>query len=444
MLITPLAKGVSKSGDGYLFPSVLLDDATGNQTAWSFIYEVNKAAGNDTGILINMTDTASPGTSLLIDAQVGGVSKFRVDTTGTGTFAGGLNVGAGTIQPISNNVTLSLNTTKTFSAANNAIKMLGGAVSNTTGQFNGVAILPTYNQTSGDASNTDLLINRTETSVGSGLQRLLQLKTGGVTKFEVDNLGHTNVYGILSVAGVVGVLGNNNTLTLGYGNSHNSAGDHIRMMLSESNTATTGQVNAINITPTYNQTSGTASNTDLLINRTETAIGSGSQLLIDAKVDDASKFNVDNTGSIVTTGTISSGPLSVNDKSSMTAIGGFAIKLTNKTGTTTVAGQLVQADTTTDFAFATAASAADDVVGIVLDAGVGDGSEAWVVVSGMADVLVDSGGCTRGDRLIASTTSGSAEVWNTGGAVATHFLEIGHCIETVVGTGLARCILHFN
>jgi hypothetical protein len=57
---------------------------------------------------------------------------------------------------------------------------------------------------------------------------------------------------------------------------------------------------------------------------------------------------------------------------------------------------------------------------------------------------MDGGGSARGDRIISSGTAGSADVWNTGGAVATHFQEIGHCIETRTGAGLARCVLHFN
>ena len=57
---------------------------------------------------------------------------------------------------------------------------------------------------------------------------------------------------------------------------------------------------------------------------------------------------------------------------------------------------------------------------------------------------MDTGGSARGDRIISSATAGSGDVWNVGGAVATHFQEIGHCIETRVGTGLARCVLHFN
>ena len=146
--------------------------------------------------------------------------------------------------------------------------------------------------------------------------------------------------------------------------------------------------------------------------------------------------------------TIPTLPLDVKAKAGITAIGGYAIKLTNKTGGNTVAGQLVVTSiplgADTDDAFETAAASADNVIGVVLDVGVADGSEAWIVISGIADVLMNGGGSVRGDRIISSSTAGSADVWNTGGAVATHFLEIGHCIETRIGAGLARCVLHFN
>ena len=100
--------------------------------------------------------------------------------------------------------------------------------------------------------------------------------------------------------------------------------------------------------------------------------------------------------------------------------------------------------TAIDDAFKTISASDENIIGIVLEVGVADGSEAWIVVNGIADVLMDSGGSARGDRIISSATAGSADVWNVGGAVATHFQEIGHCIETRTGAGLARCVLHFN
>ena len=65
---------------------IVLDEATGDEAALTLDYTTNKAAGNDTGLLINQTDTLSNGISKLMDLQVGGVSKFSVGGTGTVTF----------------------------------------------------------------------------------------------------------------------------------------------------------------------------------------------------------------------------------------------------------------------------------------------------------------------------------------------------------------------
>jgi hypothetical protein len=61
-----------------------LDDATGNEIAHTFSYTANKlTSGDDTGLLISKTDTASPGTSLLLDCQTDAASVFSVDDVGT-------------------------------------------------------------------------------------------------------------------------------------------------------------------------------------------------------------------------------------------------------------------------------------------------------------------------------------------------------------------------
>ena len=68
-----------------------LSAATGNEVAYNLSYTTNKAtSGDDTGLLVAMTNTASPGTSLLLDLQVtnGGGTKFKVDAGGNVTPAG--------------------------------------------------------------------------------------------------------------------------------------------------------------------------------------------------------------------------------------------------------------------------------------------------------------------------------------------------------------------
>ena len=147
---------------------------------------------------------------------------------------------------------------------------------------------------------------------------------------------------------------------------------------------------------------------------------------------------------------------SVMEKSGMTPIGGIAIKLTNKTGANSIAGQLVRADTANNDAVKLTSVDEEETIGVFLDAGISDGSEAWVVVSGIADVAMeDNTTATRGNWVRTSTTVGEegyADATNAtppSPAAFSHFNEIGNCIETVTATGigthvLARCVLHFN
>lgn len=79
----------------------------------------------------------------------------------------------------------------TTGAAATWIKLGEATSSATSGTVNPVAITPTYNQSSGTAANTDLLINRTETAVGSGQQLLIQGQTGGTTRYYVTAGGAT-------------------------------------------------------------------------------------------------------------------------------------------------------------------------------------------------------------------------------------------------------------
>ena len=75
----------SADGDTQITPTtaIVLDQATGNEIGVDISYTVNKAtSGNDTGLRVSMTDTASPGTSFLIDGQVGGSTVFSINELG--------------------------------------------------------------------------------------------------------------------------------------------------------------------------------------------------------------------------------------------------------------------------------------------------------------------------------------------------------------------------
>lgn len=158
---------------------------------------------------------------------------------------------------------------------------------------------------------------------------------------------------------------------------------------------------------------------------------------------------ISNTGDITQNGT---GRFIESSKFKMTSIGGYAIKLTNKTGGNTVQGQTVKADTATDDGVILTAADDNECFGVFLDAGIADDAEAWVVIAGIADVAMgDDEAATHGNWVETnSAEAGYADATSGSPAAAPqHFNEIGHCIETVAAGGggthiLARCVLHFN
>ena len=75
--------GFSTNGNGYSFPAVTLSNATGDEVAFQIDYTTNKAtSGNDSGFIINQTDTLSPGTSYLQQWKVAGVAKVFFTNAG--------------------------------------------------------------------------------------------------------------------------------------------------------------------------------------------------------------------------------------------------------------------------------------------------------------------------------------------------------------------------
>lgn len=139
----------------------------------------------------------------------------------------------------------------------------------------------------------------------------------------------------------------------------------------------------------------------------------------------------------------------------VTEIGGLCIKLTNKTGATSLKGYLCEPSSGTANAFSVCATDEPDIIGIVYgdDNGnqVADGEECWVVIQGIAEVYF--GGNTTLEHFARNNIA--ADSYSNGQAVSEaapsspfatdkHFLEIGHVIESRVGAGLAKVVLHFN
>lgn len=132
--------------------------------------------------------------------------------------------------------------------------------------------------------------------------------------------------------------------------------------------------------------------------------------------------------------------------------GGQAIKLTNKTGAATVKGYLAKASSTNDNAVTLCNIDDADPIGVFYESGIADGQECWIVKSGIADVYYS-------DSTVRGYFARNGETGDTGAtngmaftetlpvpplATDSHFREIGHCIQTRTGAGLAKTVLHFN
>jgi len=121
---------------------------------------------------------------------------------------------------------------------------------------------------------------------GTGTARDIRIIAGGNQYLEVKNLGSTtggfNFVGLTtSTANAIG------TRFTSWGSS-----------------ATSGTNIGISWAATYNQASGTAANTDLLFNRTETALGSGTQNLFDFQVGGSSRGRLTNKGVFLPSGAV--------------------------------------------------------------------------------------------------------------------------------------------
>ncbi len=160
--------------------AILLADQDGNA-----VLSVD-TTNNRVGVM-----TAAPGYALDV------TGTFH--SSGTAYFDNSINL-VGTLNAPANDGVITILSRSYTVAKAAAINVATGTWTNTDGGTSqAVAIKPVYNQASGAASNTDLLINRTETAVGSGAQYLINAGVGGgtfVSKFAVSNVGLITVSGV--------------------------------------------------------------------------------------------------------------------------------------------------------------------------------------------------------------------------------------------------------
>ena len=144
-----------------------------------------------------------------------------------------------------------------------------------------------------------------------------------------------------------------------------------------------------------------------------------------------------------TTGTFSAGV--GNSYFKITPEGGFAVRLTNESGAVTVKGQIVSHDGTVANAFDLTAVDANHCLGVVYESGVEDGAQCWVVVAGIAQVLMKNA-ATMGHicRIPLTADDGKAAGYAMDAAQSgtASVYKIGDVLETAGAEVLCKVLLH--
>ena len=129
----------------------------------------------------------------------------------------------------------------------------------------------------------------------------------------------------------------------------------------------------------------------------------------------------------------------------ITPEGGYAVKLTNKTGAPSVKGQIVSHEGTVANAFGLTAVGANHCLGVVYESGIEDAAECWVVVSGIAQVLMKNAAtmghiCRIPLNTDDSKAAGYAMAAEQSGTASVY--KIGDVLETADAEVLCKVLLH--
>lgn len=137
-------------------------------------------SGLPTAIKLNITDTASNTSSLLIDLQKGGISRFKLDKSGRGTIQQSLTFTPNNVDGFGGATVLKINTLQVIDEAENLVDF---AV-----EWDNITNTP-----------TGIKLNVTNTGSPTTLL-LMDLQTSAVSQFSVDLAGNAAFGGSISLA----------------------------------------------------------------------------------------------------------------------------------------------------------------------------------------------------------------------------------------------------
>ena len=381
----------------------------------------NNAGVTFTAIDLDVTDTASAAASILLNLRVGTVSKFSVNKAGLLT--------------VSSISTPSLTVTSTATFVGATIANLGTV---TTADINGGTIDGTTIGASVASSVKGTTVQATTKFYGTAIDTAaasdLVLQYNGGARLTIGNStvklagGIALVGGVTTATFVIKNTGQVGTTSLMGGTT--SGTDPLYMLYGSSHASRPGRAAAWAAEHLWYAANGST---------------------LFATVDTAGLSTA--SGRSITAGNsaasvqVACGTRTRMHYDQTTGEWGLQVKLINKTGGNSVKGNIVNASTGTDMAYMQAGASSDEPIGVVYEAGVADGSYAWVWTGqgSVCQVLLKDGtASTRGYWVETSNTAGRADATNSNPVPETHWQEIGHCLESkTAGTNvLARILFH--
>jgi hypothetical protein len=232
---------------------------------------------------------ARNGIIALNNTQITGSLNVSGSIVTTGDISGSNSLFTGTITA-QTLVVQTVSSSITYSSGSNIF----GNKATDTQQFTGsVLITGSLNVTGSSTFTGDMVV---------GISRLLGVGSGNSAFIRMSNTANgsyigyngSQIYLQQNTTGYLQIGTNNFTV-----NQISPATAGGAIITFNQSTATSGNLIGFLITSSYSQSSGTAANTDFLVSRAQTVVGTGAQYLIDARTNNVSQFNVSNVGGIV-------------------------------------------------------------------------------------------------------------------------------------------------
>jgi hypothetical protein len=359
----------------------IVSGAGGNKTisAWGVVGAISTFS-NSSGGGVTITDSTSSGTVATAVANSFVAPTFAASSATTFTNAANLYI-AGDVAN-GTNVTL----TNSYGLWNVGKSRFDGAVTLPSTNTAGIQLYNTVDQVTNYERlaikwSANVAIVRAEIA-GSGSGRALVLGATGVASSTSDiSLNRLTAPYFSWTAGSTG------------------AADITQAVFTGTPTQTSGSNKFLGVTPTYNQASGTAANTDFLINRTETAVGSGAQYWEDRQVGSVSRMATGSAKVLTTDATVTTVQTFTIPASTTWAFDGYVVaRRTGGASGTAEDGASYRVEGVIKNAAGTATSIGSTVTVI------GESQAGW-------DVTVDVTGATARIRVTGASGNNVSWIW---------------------------------